>query len=143
MISFRFVSFLSLHILFRFVSQFTDFVSFRRISFRFVSLCFGFVVFRFVSLCFVSVSFLTLQGPELNTHKQIKIVILSWAWIRKINRKWYVYIVWYRNSSYKGNIQIKVMIGLENILDYLKRKYYAHLQLNEQKGRIGYQHKSK
>jgi hypothetical protein len=35
------------------------------------------------------------------------------------------------------------MIGLENILDYLKRKYYAHLQLNEQKGRIGYQHKSK
>jgi hypothetical protein len=51
MISFRFASFLSLHILFRFVSQFTDFVSFRRIS------------FRFVSLCFVSVSFLTLQGP--------------------------------------------------------------------------------
>jgi hypothetical protein len=51
MISFRFVSFLSLHVLFRFVSQFTDFVSFRRIS------------FRFVSLCFVSVSFLTLQGP--------------------------------------------------------------------------------
>ena len=35
------------------------------------------------------------------------------------------------------------MIGLENILDYLKRKYYAHLQLNEQKGTIGYQHKSK
>jgi hypothetical protein len=57
MISFRFVSFLSLHILFRFVSQFTDFVSFRRISFRFV-------VFRFVSLCFVSVSFLPLQGPS-------------------------------------------------------------------------------
>ena len=47
LVSFRFVSFLSLHILFRFVSQFTDFVSFRRISFRFV-------VFRFVSLCFVS-----------------------------------------------------------------------------------------
>ena len=44
LLSFRFVSFLSLHILFRFVSQFTDFVSFRRISFRFV-------VFRF---CFVS-----------------------------------------------------------------------------------------
>ena len=47
LVSFRFVSFLSLHILFRFVSQFTDFVSFRRISFRLV-------VFRLVSLCFVS-----------------------------------------------------------------------------------------
>ena len=54
-ISFRFVLFLSLHILFRFVSQFTDFVSFRRIS------------FRFISLCFVSVSFLTLQGPNSNS----------------------------------------------------------------------------
>jgi hypothetical protein len=49
MISFRFVSFLSLHILFRFVFQYTYFVSSRRVSFRCVS--FHFVVFRF---CFVS-----------------------------------------------------------------------------------------
>ena len=56
MISFRFVSFLSLHILFRFVFQYTYFVSSRRVSFRFV-------VFRFILLCFVAVSFLTLQGP--------------------------------------------------------------------------------
>ena len=40
MISFRFVLFLTLHILFRIVSQFTDFASFCSVSFRFA-------VFRF------------------------------------------------------------------------------------------------
>ena len=80
MISFRFVSFLSLHILFRFVSQFTDFVSFRFVSFRFV-------VFRFVSLCFVSVSFLTLQGPKM--HRRFANFILSIAiWLEKCNVKY-------------------------------------------------------
>jgi hypothetical protein len=64
MISFRFVSFLSLQMLFRFVSQFKDVVSFLRISFRFV-------VFRFVSLCFVSVSFLTLQEPKLARYRSL------------------------------------------------------------------------
>ena len=46
LVSFRFVSFLSLYIMFRFVSQLTDFVSFRRVSFRVVSFLFRFSLYR-------------------------------------------------------------------------------------------------
>jgi hypothetical protein len=63
---FRFVSFLSLHILFRFDSQFTDFVSFRRISFRLV-------VFRFVSSKMYFTLTLYISFGKSRVHSQIKI----------------------------------------------------------------------